>query len=80
MTANCSRPGNPQALLGPVRPKSSRSHHSWNPPNSFLHQCHPETVIVLQEVHRHEMVDATVWKQVEDEGRQSPVRFLEPPY
>jgi len=23
------------------------------------------------------MVDARVWKQVEDEGRQSPVRFLE---
>jgi hypothetical protein len=31
---------------------------------------------VLQD-HRYEMVDARVWKQVEDEARESPVRFLE---
>jgi hypothetical protein len=34
---------------------------------------------VLQD-HRYEMVDARVWKQVKDEGRQFPVRFLEPPH
>jgi hypothetical protein len=31
---------------------------------------------VLQD-HRYEMVDARVWKQVEDVGRQSPVTLLE---
>ncbi len=30
---------------------------------------------VLQD-HRYEMVDGRVWRQVKDEGRQSPVRFL----
>jgi hypothetical protein len=34
---------------------------------------------VLQD-HRYEMVDARVWKQVKDEGRQSPVTLLEYPY
>jgi hypothetical protein len=31
---------------------------------------------VLQD-HRYEMVDARVWRQVKDEARESPVRFLE---
>jgi hypothetical protein len=31
---------------------------------------------VLQD-HRYEMVDARVWRQVEDEARESPVRFLD---
>jgi hypothetical protein len=31
---------------------------------------------ILQD-HRYEMVDARVWKQVKDEERESPVKFLE---
>jgi hypothetical protein len=31
---------------------------------------------VLQD-HRYDMVDVGVWRQVKDEGRESPVRFLE---
>jgi hypothetical protein len=31
---------------------------------------------VLQD-HRYEMVDARAWKQVKDEGRQSPLSYLE---
>jgi hypothetical protein len=31
---------------------------------------------VLQD-HRYEIVDVRVWRQVKDEARQSPVRFLE---
>ena len=30
---------------------------------------------VLQD-HRYEMVDAMVWKQVKDEARECPVKFL----
>ena len=33
---------------------------------------------VLQD-HRYEMVDAGVWRQVRDEARESPVRFLTHP-
>src|SRR5215218_10097546 len=33
---------------------------------------------VLQD-HRYEMVDARIWRQVQDEARESPVRFLESP-
>src|ERR687898_2754820 len=34
---------------------------------------------VLQD-HRYEMLDARVWKQVKDKGRQSPVTLLEYPH
>jgi hypothetical protein len=34
-------------------------------------------VVGTSEDHRYEMVDARVWRQVKDEARESPVRFLE---
>jgi hypothetical protein len=42
-----------------------------------LRSIFPRAAIVLQKDHRDEMVDARVWRQVKDEARESPVRFLE---
>jgi hypothetical protein len=44
-----------------------------------LRTIFPRAAIVLQKDHRYEMVDARVWRQVKDEARESPVRFLEHP-
>jgi hypothetical protein len=45
----------------------------------FLRTISPKSAIVLQKDRRYEMVDARVWRQVKDEARESPVRFLKHP-